>query len=99
MTDKLYGMCPEEEELNRMAAADPEPCPVFGHDNTPVWHRADTKPWNAPIDEKMERDLFIESCLEGGIPVTRKNWTKFKDHRRQVLAKWEKIAQERMENV
>ena len=25
VTDREYGMCPEEEELNRMAAADPDP--------------------------------------------------------------------------
>ena len=58
-----------------------------------------TESWTAEMDELIEREMFMEHCWEMGIPTSRKNWAKFKDHRRRVLAKWEKIAEERMENV
>ena len=80
VTDREYGMCPEEEELNRMAMSDREA----------NWDELIT------IDEKMEREMFMEHCGEMGVPATRKNLAKFKDHRQRVLAQWDKLTDERL---
>ena len=80
VTDREYGMCPEEEELNRMAMSDREA----------NWDELIT------IDEKMDWPNFIEQCGEMGVPATRKNWAKFKEHRQRVLAQWDKLTDERL---
>ena len=80
VTDREYGMCPEEEELNRMAMSDREA----------NWDELIT------IDEKMDWPNFIEQCGEMGVPASRKNWAQFKEHRQRVLAQWDKLTDERL---
>lgn len=48
------------------------------------------------IDEKMEREMFMEHCGEMGVPATSQNWAKFREHRQRVLAQWDKLTDERL---